>query len=203
MPTLAIHPSFVPGDPAANALELCDLFRLRCEEDVPIESFRILFNGAERRVDIGPGQYKWALFMMHLMTVTGETDFPFTKPLRSIMIDRFGPHLMHEVVQHRTKDATLHALLDGRIVYVSIEPKAGYKEHLVSFLTYPEVFAWAWERRETITPASREPFLRCALTGLFERIENGEFEIRDEPDHWPTPLWADRALELQHRLTPN
>lgn len=203
MPTPAIHPSFTPDDPAANALELCDLFQIRREEDVPIKSFRILFDGAERRVDVGPGQYKWALFMMHLMTVTGETDFEFIESLRQLSIDRFGPYLMHEVVQHRTKDATLHALLDRRVVCISIEPKSGYQSHLVSFRTYPEVFAWAWERRDTITPTSPEPFLRCALTSFFEDLEAKNLEMSDEPGHWPTYEWGDRALELQRRLTPS
>lgn len=201
MPVYAIHPSFTPRDPAGNALELCDLLQLRREEDVPIKGFRILFDGAEHRVSVGPGKYKWGLLMMHLMAVTGETDFPFTESLRQQTIDRFGPELMHEVAQHQTKDATLHALLRGRIVYISVEPKTDYRSHLVNFRTYPEVLAWAWERRGTITPASREPFLRCALPDFFLRIENGEFTIAEDEGHWPTPEWADRALTLQNLLT--
>jgi|GEM_PF-4854320 len=200
MSRLVIHPSFDSEDIAANALELCDLFQLRREEDVPITGYTIISDGAEHVATVGPHKYRSALFLMYLMTMTDGPSFQLTDPMRRQMANYFGLELMLLARASGSPHTTLHALL-GYSVSIRIEPKSGYQSHLVSFRTYPEILAWAWERRDMITHHSPEPFLRSALDSFFERIESKQMEIRDEPDHWPTTEWADCALELQRRLT--
>lgn len=191
--------SFVPYDPAANILECCDSFGLRREEDVPIKSYRICFEGGEHHVSVGPGKYPWALFLLHLATLAGETRFEFTAALHEYAIDRFGTHLMHDARRQQARDGTLHAL-SHRLVFVSLEPTDGFATLLANLRPYPEIITWAWDRHASIAPGSGELFLRAALPRFFEDLEMKRLEIKEGPGHWPTSDWADRALVLQNRL---
>ncbi|MFA9262819.1 MAG: hypothetical protein ACEQSB_05755 [Undibacterium sp.] len=201
MSFVAIFPSFNPEDIAANALELCDLFQLRREEDVPIAGYRIVYDGREHVGVVGPNKHKSALFLMFLTTMSGGMRFELTDAMRRRMADYFGLECMLAARACGSPNTTLRALL-GHSVSIQIDPKPGYQSHLVSFRTSAEILAWAWERRDSITPASPEPFLRAALTGFFEDLEAKRLEMSDEPGHWPTYESGDQALELQNRLTP-
>lgn len=202
MSFLMNFPPFDPEDIDANALELCDLFQLRREEDVPIAGYTIVYDGREHVGVVGPHKYKSALFLMYLTTMTGGGfRFSLTEVMRRYLLRYFGPVLVSAAKEIGSGHTTLHALL-GRSVMIEIDPKPDYQSHLVSCRTLFEILAWAWERRDTLTPASPEPFLRAALTSFLEDLEAKRLEMKDGPGHWPTYEWGDRVLELQRRLTP-
>ena len=195
-----IHPAFTPNDLAGNALELCDLFALRAEEEVPIDSFAIVSDGVEMVVAVGSGKYKSALFLLYLMTKSAGPTFELTDDMRPLVTKYFGQELVNDARHPLTKHHTVRALL-GRTVYIRLTLKPGYREHLVTSRSPEEIIRHAWERRNEIERQSPEPFLRAALLSFFQQIESHAMCVsNDDEDRWPTQEWADRALVLENLL---
>ncbi len=193
-----IHPDFTPDDLAGNALELCDLFLLRREEDVPVTSMTIMSDGERSTFEVGPGKYKSALFLLYLLTRNGQQPFAMSDEFRPIAWKYFGPRIMTDAESPETKHALVRAL-QGEMVFITLELAPGYRNHLANGRSLEEIVDQAWERRDTITPESREPFLREAITSFFRSYEAGTVTLA-ESGPWPTEAWADRALELKRRL---
>lgn len=194
-----IHPEFTPNDLAGNALELCDLFALRAEEEVPVDGFAIVSDSVEMVAAVGPGKYKSALLLLYLMTKSASPTYELTDGMRLLVTEYFGQELMDDARRPYTKHRTVRALL-GRTVYIRLTLRPGYREHLVTSRSPEEIIRHAWERRNEIQRQSPEPFLRAALISFFQQIEDGKLHVDDAEGHWPTPDWADRALVLEHLL---
>ena len=196
---IMIHPKFNPNDLDGNARELCDLFMLRAEEEVPIDSFTIVSDAVEMVVAVGPGKYKSALFLFYLMTKSAGPAFELWAEMRPLVNRYFGQNLVEDAQRPNTKHHTIRALL-GHTVYIRLTLKPGYREHLAPSRSPEEIIRHAWGRRTDITRLSREPFLRMALTRFFDQLEKGTLRASDIEGHWPTHEWADRALVLENLL---
>ena len=195
-----IVPEFVSDDLAANTLELCELFMLREEAEVPIDRFTLVSDGREASFAVGPGTYKSALVLLYLMTKSATPMFELTPYMRTIVAEYFGPTILADAARPDTRHKTVRALL-GHSVYIRLTLRPGYRECLATGRDLEEVIRYAWARRETITPNSPEPFLRLALKSLFEKIEEKSLAIAASDDGgWPNQTWADRALVLQQQL---
>ncbi len=197
-----IQPVFDPDDPTSNALELCELFLLQNETEVPVDSFVIVSDGQEHATMVGPGTYQSALFLFYLLTKTGSPMFDLTAALRPLVGEYFGRDLIAAAAHPATRHTTVRALL-GQTVSVRLTLKPGYRASLADGRSLKEIIERAWERCETIHPWSKEPLLRQALQEFFEQLEAKTLCVENTgPDHWPTPLWADRALVLERQLAP-
>lgn len=197
---IMIHPDFTPNDLAGNALELRDVFLLHTEEEVPVDSFAIVSDNTEMVVAVGPGKYKSALFLLHLMTKSARPTFELTDEMRRLIPQYFGQKIVDDARHPSTKHSTVRALL-GRTVYIRLTLKPGYREHLVTSRSPEEIIRHAWERRNDIERQSPEPFLRAALLSFFQQVESHALRVNNgDEDHWPTQEWADRALVLENLL---
>lgn len=195
-----IHPEFTPDDLGANALELCDLFLLRREEDVPVTKITVMSDGERHTFEVGPGKHKSALFLLYLLTLNGTQPLAMSDDFRPIMGQYFGRRIIADAAHPDTRHTLVRALL-GELVFIQLELAPGYRNHLANGRSPEEIVNQAWERRDTITPESREPFLREAIRGFFQSYEDGAFTLTVAADGpWPTQDWADRALELKQRL---
>ena len=197
---IIIAPNFTNGDLAGNAIELCELFQLAREEDVPIERFAIVYDGKEHLAEVGPGKYKSALFLLYCMTKSATPAFRFTPEMLTLATDYFGDEIMRSAVSFDTKHTTVHALL-GHTPYVRLTLKPGYRSCMAAGRTIEEVIAHGWNERAQLGPQAKAPFLRLALEQFFRAVEAKILVMsKSEQGPWPTPLWADRALELQKLL---
>lgn len=193
-----IHPDFTPDDLAGNALELCDLFLLRREEDVPVSRITIMSDGERHTFEVGPGKYKSALFLFYLLSRSGQQPFAMSDEFRPLAWKYFGPRIMTDAESPETKHTLVRALL-GDMVFITLELAPSYRDHLASGRSPEEIVNDAWARRDTITAASPEPFLREAIRGFFESYEEGTLTLT-KSGPWPTEDWADRALALKQAL---
>ncbi len=195
-----IHPEFTPDDLGANALELCDLFLLAREEDVPVSTMTIMSDGKRQSFPVGPGKYKSALFLLYLLNLNGQQPFALSDDFRRLMGEYYGRRIVADAATPGTKHTLVQALL-GELVFIQLELLPGYRNHLASGRSPEEIVDLAWSRRDTLTPDSPEPFLRQALRTFFEQYEDGTLTLAKEANGpWPTQDWADRALELKRRL---
>lgn len=195
-----IHPDFTPDDLNGNTLELCDLFMIRAEEEVPVDSYAIVSDAVEMVVAVGPGKYKSALFLLYLMTKSAAPTFELVPEMRTLVTSYFGQKLVNEAKNPNTRHCTVRALL-GTTVYIRLTLKPGYREHLATSRSPEEIIRSAWERRNDIERLSPEPFLRGALAYFFDQLERGTLRTNNTEGHWPTEEWADRALALENLLT--
>lgn len=195
-----IHPEFASDDLASNALELCDLFLLRREEDVPVTGITIMSDGMRHTFEVAPGKYKSALFLLYLLSRNGQQPFSMSDEFRPLMGQYFGRRIIADAALPDTRHTLVRALL-GEMVFIHLDLAPGYRDHLAPSRSPEEIVDQAWERRNTITAESPEPFLREAIRSFFESYEAGTLTLSPAPDGpWPTQAWADRALELKQRL---
>jgi len=195
-----IHPEFVPDDLVANTHELCDLHQLTDESQVPVASFAITVNHRGRYIfQVGPKNYLTALWLFNRMSRHGQSKFGLDLHDKSHLRDYYGLKRLVEAQETPTRHPSLSLLL-GHGVTVELTPKPGHSVHLATCRSPRDVVDYAWRRRNTITPASPEPFLRAAITCLFVQFHNGGLTIGKPDGSWPTREWADRVDTLS-RLT--
>jgi hypothetical protein len=196
-----IVPRFSPEHPAENVRELTDLFLISKPADVPVEGFTIESDGRQVAAHAGPDHYQTALVLLYLMDKDGHPSFDLTPELQDIVRQYFGTEHVAAAGATVTGHEVLRALL-GQKVRVHLTLRPGYRDCLSSGRTLEEIIRHGWERRETLTPASPEPFLRHALTEFFEEIRKGELTVArpGSTGHWPDQQWHDRVCELYDRL---
>lgn len=141
---IIIAPCFTNGDLPGNALELCELFMLRREEEVPIESYTIVYDGKEHVAQVGPGNHQPALFLLYCMTKSAAPAFEFTPEMRQLARDYFGDEIMASAIPFDTRYTTVHAL-HGHTVYIRLTLKPGYRNCMAASRTVEEVIAHGWD----------------------------------------------------------
>lgn len=138
MPRSLIQPEFVPDDLSANALELCDLFMLRREEDVPVTGMTIMSDGTRHTFEVGPGKYKSALFLLYLLSLNGTQPFALSDEFRRLMGEYYGRRIVADAALPETRHTLVRALM-GELVFIQLELASSYRDHLASGRTPQEI----------------------------------------------------------------
>jgi hypothetical protein len=193
---------FQPGQLAKNAAGLCELHQLIEEEDVPVEHFRICADGKEIDACVGPGRYRTALFLFHLMA-GAPNQLPRFHLTRVMQLEEVRPYFdfkaQPEGVQPPGSDATMGPiLLRSASCWVELTLKPGYERHMAAFRTPQEVIDFAWENHELIDFRKPLGLLRAALTYFFNQ---GERTPENPAGSELGPEFAGKVLFLQRRLT--
>ncbi len=199
-----IHPSFARDSLPSNALELCDLLRLSNESEVPIESFTIISDGNKMVTKVGPGTYKTALVLVYLSALAGFPAFVLTNAMHEhILSPYFGLTLLADAANPQTKRTNLRALV-GKTVRIKVKFRPDYDHaNLPKSRTVQDILWFGWERRESLTATSPEPFLRAAIAWLLNRADHHLLDPDEIIGSLTMTQWVNRARNMYCRLTPN
>lgn len=198
MPYAVFVPAFSRGKMAENTRELCDLQRIPDETKVPVTHFTICADGTEAKFEVGPGRYKTAVLLFHLMagSPNNAPGFWLTEVMQRETVDLFYDPPTLSSPPCPGSDESMRPLLLKKTVWIELELKPGYEKHLAAFRTFEEIIEHAWQRRDAIGQDSPEPLLRGAITWAFNEAESpmpDKITISDE--------MAGKVLALHQRLS--
>ena len=115
------------------------------------------------------------------------------------MSEYFGSVLLSRANEAPLEHPALYLLLKRQVV-IDLVLKARYSEYMAPSRSIEEIVNHAWERRENITPASPEPFLRRALERFTLALEKKEVAIDGTNKAWPTIEWTMKAGRLRNLI---
>lgn len=199
--SLMLSPRFNPQHPITNVAQLCGLFLIERPAQVPVAAFRVISDGQKHEFLVETTAKSWrhcpiALVLLLFMDRIGHPQYNLTPEMRNELCDYAGAEAVFQATQFDADDQALRALL-GDEVQVELVLKPGYSEHLAARRSAPEVIGHAWQRRESLTARSPEPFLRRAITMMLDHVAN---HPADGAKGGQYATAYQQASELQRRL---
>lgn len=199
--SMMLSPKFDPKRHVNNVAQLCGLFLIERPAQVPVAAFRVTSDGKKQEFVVETAARTWrhcpiALVLLLFMDRVGHPQYSLTPEMRTELCDYAGAEAVFQATQFDAEDQALRALL-GDEVQVELVLRPGYSEHLATRRSAREVIGHAWQRRESLTAHSPEPFLRQAIAMMLDHVAN---HPADGAKGGQYATAYQQASELQRRL---